>query len=172
MRKSTIEELSKFSKTGKNEEINQNAAQEYTNKKRKRTQKQNIYSNREEEKILKYALKISEKEYKLKLQMDENNFEIPQNYSSIEPAKIYTASEEEFLNPLALFDSLWNGEDKSTGIIKIIPPKKWVAEQKQNLENNYKSALKDKSKKLNVRIQNLFELYKAKVIIFHNILFY
>ena len=119
------------------------------------------YSNREEERILKYALKLSENEQKIK----QNTQEIKpiNNYFDFEECKKYYPSEEDFKNPIAYFDKLWSLNESDTGIIKIIPPESW----KKNQNIYYKKEIYERAnsnvKNLSTRKQNLGLLYKAKV---------
>jgi hypothetical protein len=132
----------------------------YSTKKRKRSTRANQWSDREEERILKYALKLSEKEHKNKFKQDNVR---EQSLSDLEPVYTYVATEEELKNPIGLFDKLWAEKEHSSGIIKIVPPESWIKNQRLLYESNYKSKLQDDSKKLCTRIQQLNQFYTAKV---------
>lgn len=122
------------------------------------------YSDREEEKILKYALKLSEMEYQNKKKGEsEQKKEGPSmTYQDIEPCMTVVATEENFKNPIAFLDSLWN-TDRSTGIIKIIPPKEWKDKNLRMFNEVYTKKFNEWDKKLDTRKIPLNQLYKAKV---------
>ena len=107
---------------------------------------------------------------------------IPLKLCDLKSCDIFYATEEDLINPIAYFETLWNvnkpaavtgggnwRRQTSTGIIKIIPPESFQKRQKQNFENNYKERLQDKDKKLCTRKQNLNSLYMAKVILISKI---
>jgi hypothetical protein len=143
---------------------------DFTNKKRSRKKTIKNYSKKEEERILKYALKLSEKEQKLK----ESQIDIKfiEKYSELDECKIFYPNEEDFKNPIGYFDSLWNGNnnnnnesyiDIDTGIIKIVPPESWKKFQKEYFLNKISERAFLNSKKISTRKQKLGQLYKAKV---------
>lgn len=134
----------------------------FSKKKRKRGGKTKGYSKKEEERILKHALKLSEKEY---LEKNAKSLLEPQKirYCDIKTCKTVTATEEDFLNPINFFDNLWDESSPSTGVIKIIPPKNWVTKQKEYFECTFRPKFQDKDKKLTTRKQTLDQLYLAKV---------
>jgi hypothetical protein len=121
-------------------------------------------SKRDEERILKYALKLSEKEFLEKNNDDEEETKekISVNYQEIEECKIVYPTEEEFKNPIAFFDSLWNYKS-STGIIKIIPPKNWKERNRILFWEEYCKKFETSDKKLDTRKIVLNEMHKAKV---------
>lgn len=136
----------------------------FSQKKRRRRGRGRAWSKKEEEKILKYALKMSQKEFQNSQKLQEPLFSV-ENHQEIPEVFVYLASEEDFKNPIELFDRLWNENQDSTGIIKIIPPPDWVELQKQNFEKNFLPRFSDPLKRLLTRKQTLNELYTAKVII-------
>ena len=161
MQSSTVD-FSNISKTEDSSFIENIETDLFSQKKRGRGRKNKGWSKKEEDKILKYALKLSEKEFQVKKQMEDIK---PLKINEIEEVTVYKATEEDFLNPLKMFDKLWDVDINSTGIIKIIPPESWISTQKLTMENTYKPVLIDPSIKLQTRKQNLYELYLAKVII-------
>jgi len=131
----------------------------------KRNQRKTIekISQKEEEKILRYAMKLSEMEYKEKNQSEGQSEDKPKlTIHDIEPCATIIATEEDFKNPIAFFDSIWNKEH-STGIIKIIPPKDWKSKNFELFKENYCKKFAGSDKKLDTRKIILNELYKAKV---------
>lgn len=165
MQSDSIDDFSSLSKSEYHSSVAKSETDTFSQRKRRRggnNGKGKGWSKKEEERILKYALKLSEKEYQQKQakEVEENLLRI----SEVEEVKVVRATEEDFLNPLRFFDSLWNQSEISTGIVKIIPPESWVVRQKSNLESNYKPKLEDPTKKLFTRKQSLNELYLAKVI--------
>jgi len=146
---------------------------DFTTKKRSRKKTKVNYSSREEERILQYALKLSEKEQKIKTNTKEIN--LNDNYSDIEECKIFYPNEEDFKNPITYFDNLWNINEPDTGIIKIIPPESWKKNQNNYFQKEINERANLSSKNLLTRKQNLGKLYKAKVrilIFFVFFLFY
>ncbi len=136
----------------------------FSQKKRKRAHRGHGWSKKEEEKILKYALKLSQKEFQNNKMLKEK-FTSAENYSEIEDVCVYHATEEDFQDPLEMFDRIWSETEDSTGIVKIIPPQKWLDYQKENFKTNYLPKFLDPTKKLVTRKQTLNELYTAKVLI-------
>lgn len=131
---------------------------EFTKKKRKIKRTHAGFSKSEEDRILKYALKMSKVEYEQKKQMTFKSF------SEINPVLEIKATPQDFINPINFFDKLWKENESSTGIIKIIPPSNWVEFQRGLLNKVYLPRLLDKEKKLYTRKQILNQLYQAKVI--------
>jgi hypothetical protein len=136
----------------------------FSKKKRRRRTKNSLWSKKEEDKILKYALKLSQKEFQNTKNLQESFISI-ETFEEIPQVMTYTASEEDFSNPIEMFDRLWSENQESTGIIKIIPPTSWVELQKQNFHTNCLPRFMDPNKRLLTRRQTLNELYLAKVII-------
>jgi hypothetical protein len=164
MQKESIGDLSNLSLTENFSVISKEEGDSYSQKKRRRGGKPKSLTKKEEDRILKYALKLSEKEY----QMKSNNENLQQNkikYSEIETCNIFNAQEEDFINPISYFEKLWNEDSTNTGIIKVIPPTSWVNKQKENFNKIYATKLQDQEKKLFTRKQTLNELRLAKVII-------
>jgi hypothetical protein len=162
------ESIVDFSNISKSDDQSQNTitlSDSFSTKKRRRSNKVKGWSKKEEDRILKYALKLSQKEYEMKVESNEIEDQLPQKFSEIEDVRVYRATEEELQNPLKLFDSLWEKDENSTGLVKIIPPENWVSHEKSHLEKFYKPMLQDPTKKLLTRKQTLNELYLAKVII-------
>lgn len=129
-------------------------------KKRKRGPAVQKWSKKEEDRILKYALKLSEKEYQAKSKKEESKAEL----KNIEPCTVVQATEEDFKNILGFFDKLWSKEKSSTGIIKVIPPESWVQNQRTEMDSTFLPRFKEPGKKLVTRKQILNQLYMAKVI--------
>ena len=139
------------------------------NNKRNRSSNNKIqignYTKNDESKLLKYALKISELEYK-NSQKQTGSIKI-NSYKDLEPAQIENASEIDFLEFAKYIDSLWDPQD-DTGIIKIIPPHNFVENMKKSYHNTVSAALlKDPNKKIPYRVQKINELYKAEVRFFY-----
>lgn len=164
MQSKSLDDIFNMSKSNEQPQFSQTKEEPILQKKRRRAVKTKVWSQKEEDRILKYALKLSQKEYEMKLESSNLENQIPKKLVDIEEVKVYMASEEEFLNPLKLFDSLWENDENSSGLVKIIPPPNWVASQKQLIEDNYKPLLLDPQKRLMTRKQTLNELYKAKVL--------
>ena len=147
-------------------------------KRHPRNKPQQSFSKKEEDKMLKYALKMSEIEYKT-IQNTMNNINSIKNYPDIPLSSTFEADEIDFMEFSRYIDSCWSTEGPDTGVIKIIPPKDWV----ENYKTGYYQViteylLKDTSKKHFYRIQKLKELCNAeafehtKDIIFDNFLKY
>ena len=135
-------------------------------KRKNHTRENKKINPREEEKILKYALKISKLEYKEKLNKQANGPEKKKmSICDIEPCTIIHATEEDFANPIPFFDSLWDKEH-STGIIKIIPPKGWREKNLRLFKQEYLRKFFENDRKLDTRKIVLHELHKAKVTLF------
>lgn len=112
---------------------------------------------KDEEKVLKYALRISELEYTCSKKNTGKSFD------QIKPSQTFNATEIDFLEPLKYIDSLWN-EDSNTGVLKIIPPKQWVAyQQGAHLNRIVSHYYGEESNSLPARSQKLSKLYEAKV---------
>jgi len=118
-------------------------------------------SKKEYEKILKYALKLSELEYKEKTSNQDEKID-KKSIHDIEHCTIITATEEDFANPIAFFDKIWN-KANSTGILKIIPPKNWRDHNLRIFQDEYLRKLKESTMKLSSRRIILNNLYKAEV---------
>jgi hypothetical protein len=82
------------------------------------------------------------------------------------PIKICTTvypTENDFINPIAYLENLWNSNKDSTGIIKIIPPESWKITNSYIFENFYYPNFLRSDKKIETRIQILGSLMKGKV---------
>ena len=143
----------------------------FTKKKRMRqNSKKEKFSLKEEEKILKYALKLSQKEFK---ESKKNLSKKTPNISIIEECQVINATEEDLKNPISFFESLFKEDSsKSSGIIKIKAPIEWQNKQKLRANEIYLPKFKNSNKKLNTRKQDLSELYLAKVKIFFQFVLY
>ena len=130
-------------------------------KKRGRGMNVGIWTQKEEERILKYAIKLSEKEYLLSVSSDKSTRDI--SLSQLENVSVFEATEQDLLNPLGFFDKLWDANSPSTGIIKIIAPDKWIQQQKLNFDNETRQRILNPNKKLDSRKQTLCDLYTARV---------
>jgi len=138
-----------------------------SNKKTRTSKPKNInkYTKRDEERMLKFALKQSEIEYKEQKEKSSNR---DLNYSSIPPCKTVIATESDFANPIQFFESIWEKNQNSTGIIKIVPPESWRSNYNGYFKN-YLKKFEESDKKLETRKMNLNKLYMAKVLILFNI---
>jgi hypothetical protein len=169
MHSQTLLDYTNLSNTDGEKDTSKQSSEDFTKKKRKRpsgTKNKNMsrkYSKKEEEKILKYALKLSEKEYQNKKILEEiskNNI----SFEMIEPVKEVQATEEDFKDIVKFLDGLWNENESNTGIIKIKAPESWKEKQKNEMENIFIPRFNDSVKKIPTRKQILTDLYKAKVI--------
>lgn len=147
-------------------EGNQNV--ELLKNKRTRVSNNINYSKNDEEKMLKYALKMSEIEYKNSL---KSNSKMPEasdhkikTFKDIPLTPTFEAQDFDFLDFSKYVDLCWASQSKDTGVFKIKPPQKWV----ENYNKSYSMAIddvlkSDTSRKYLFRIQKLNELYKAQV---------
>jgi len=169
-RQSTVDSYN-YDKSRMSSSENSSNSDGLAKKKRNRNKNLGIWTEKEEERILKYAIKVSEKEYLLSVSRDKAARDITLN--QLENVSVFDATEEDFLNPLGFFDKLWEINANSTGIVKIIPPQKWIQKQKQNFENETRQRILNPTKKLISRKQTLCDLYTAKVSkfipIFHSL---
>lgn len=85
--------------------------------------------------------------------------------NNLDPCTVYEASEEDFMNPIEFFDNLWKETNRSTGIIKIIPPRKWKERNINLFKEHYYNNFARNAKKMETRIQKLSSLIKGKVIL-------
>ncbi len=142
-----------------------------TTKKRTRRKSTGIFSQKEEERMLKYALKLSEKEFLQQKQRGTKKKKIENEintinffYKDIPECDVIYATLEDFKNPIGFIEKLWNQENlENTGLIKIIPPKEWKDKQKSFYLNEIKERIHASDKPLITRKQNLGLLYQAKV---------
>jgi hypothetical protein len=161
MQRQPILDSSSENKFRMGETGNSSTRDEFSKRKRTRVNNTDIWTRKEEERILKYALKLSEKEYLTSI-ANEKNSQITK-LDEIESVQVFNATEEDFSNPLKYFDGLWDLKANSTGIVKIIPPEKWVEKQRLLFENEMKVKIQNPHKKLETRKQVLGHLYMAKV---------
>lgn len=137
--------------------------------KNKRTRISNnlSYSKNEEEKLLKYALKMSEIEYKNSIKNNIKPEEQPdpkvKNFKDIPFTPTFEAQDFDFLDFSKYVEVCWNSQSKDTGIFKIIPPQRWVENYDKSYGTVVDEILKTDSRKYMFRIQRLNELYKAQV---------
>jgi len=82
---------------------------------------------------------------------------------SLQQANIQYATEEDFKNPIVYFESLWESNIPSTGIIKIIPPKSWQKLNSYIFNEKYLKSFLKYTKKIETREQILSSLMKGKV---------
>jgi hypothetical protein len=138
-----------------------------SNKKSRTSKLKNInkFTKRDEERMLKFALKQSEIEFK---EQKEKSSHPELKYSIIPPCKTVVASESDFANPIQFFESIWEKNQNSTGIIKIVPPESWRTNYNVYFKN-YLNKFQESDKKLETRKMNLNKLYMAKVLILFNI---
>lgn len=117
------------------------------------------YTKRDEDRILKFALKQSELEFK---QSQDKKSLCDLKYSDIPQCKTVVATEQDFQNPILFFESLWEKDQHSTGVIKVIPPDSWKRRYKGTSES-YVKKFEESDRKLDTRRMNLNKLYMAKV---------
>jgi len=161
MQRQPIVDSSSENKFRKGSTENSSTSEEFSKRKRTRVNNTDIWTRKEEERILKYALKLSEKEYLTSI-ANEKNSQITK-LNQMESVHVFNATEEDFSNPLKYFDGLWDLKANSTGIVKIIPPEKWVEKQRLQFEKEMKIKIQNPHKKLESRKQVLSNLYMAKV---------
>jgi hypothetical protein len=118
------------------------------------------YTKRDEDRILKFALRQSEIEYK---ENQEKSTYGELKYSSIPACKTVYATENDFSNPIQFFERIWEKNKCSTGVIKIIPPESWINNNVGTF-TNYLKKFEENDKKLDTRKMNLNKLYMAKVL--------
>jgi hypothetical protein len=162
MQSKTLGDLSDMSNTEQDSNQTQVEIGFIKNKKRKRTENSRKFSKKEEDRILKYALKLSEKEFQAnKLIGDVSKIRLP----DLENCSTFHATEKDFEDPVGYFDSLWTSEETSTGIIKIITPAIWATNQQNKFANLTKKRIENSSKKLSTRKQVLNQLNLAQVLL-------
>ncbi len=83
----------------------------------------------------------------------------------------FHATEEDFKNPISYFEKLWL-DNKSTGIIKIIPPSSWREKNEKMFSKSYFPKFIASDKILETRIQTLNKLFQGKVFfkLFRNLI--
>lgn len=116
---------------------------------------------KDEEKIMKYVLKLSKEEYNNSV--INNIKEGIKTVLDLPKSPEFHANEIDFLEFSKYIDSLWS-EDTIYGIVKIIPPKKFQENIKQTYVAKIDSQLEnDLGKKIQFRIQQMKDLYKSDV---------
>ena len=148
-------------------EIVDNSSHNLLSFKKKRAPKQKAnkkYSKRDEDRIFKFAIKQSEIEYK---ELQEKTIISEMTYSTIPPCTTVYATEDDFLNPITFFESIWDKNNNSTGIIKIVPPENWKNDYSGVFKNTYLKKFEECDKKLETRKMNLTKLYMAKVNLYY-----
>lgn len=142
-------------------------SEKLTNKKRVRNKSSTNFSQKEEERILKFALKQSEKEYQQNQQKAASQALAHTSafkHQSLPECLVIHATAEDFENPIAFIDGLWQLRgSEDTGLIKIIPPAQWREKQRLYFEEKLKSKINANDKLLTTRKQTLGLLYEAKV---------
>lgn len=156
--------------TGLRESITKeiNSSQDLLKNKRTRITNSLTYSKNDEEKMMKYALKLSEMEYKNSL---KNNSKIgdasdhkAKTLKDIPLTPTFEAQDYDFLDFSKYVDICWNMQSKDTGIFKIKPPQKWIESNRKSYTNFVDDTLKhDPNKKYLFKVQKLHELHKAQV---------
>lgn len=145
----------------------QNTNPELLKNKRVRIPNNLVYSKNEEEKMLKYALKISEIEYKNSIKnsskLEERSEPKAKNVKSIPFTPTFEAEDFDFLDFSKYVEVCWNSQTKDTGIFKITPPRSWVENYDKSYGTLVDEILRSDSRKYMFRIQKLNELYKAQV---------
>jgi len=165
MHKQTYQDLSN-SNSSMSIELNSSISNQLINKKRSRKKSSTNFSHKEEERIFKYALKLSEKEYLQKQKEDENEKIAAKckKYKDLPECKVFKATFEDFKNPIAFIDKIWQKQStEDTGLIKIIPPQEWKEKQRKYFENEITTRINAYDKPLTTRKQTLGLLYEAKV---------
>jgi hypothetical protein len=162
MQREACDDISNHSQMESSSQTTKLEGETFSNKKRKRNNCG--WSRKEEERILRYALKLSEKE----CQRETTHEVFEKNLSSIPPTSTFYASEEDFISPLSYFEKLWKDDVSSPGIIKIIPAESWTKKQKENFSSEIRGRLVKPDKKLPTRRQVLNQLYLAKVINYYS----
>lgn len=162
MQSESYTDLASVSNCETNEDSPQASTEVCMKRKRPRGPATKKWSKKEEERILKYALKLSEQEYLNQVQ--KTNIESKQPLiSEIEPCKVVHAKDEDFEDVIGFFESLWSEDTSSTGIIKIIPPEKWVKKQREEMNSTFLPRFRESTKKIVTRKQTLNNLYQANV---------
>lgn len=136
--------------------------------KRTRVSSNLSFSKNEEEKMLKYALKMSEEEYKKNRTKSNSKIEVfpdqkPKSFKELPFTPTFEAQDFDFLDFSKYVELCWNSQSNDTGIFKISPPQKWVENYDKSYGTVVDEVLKSDSRKYMFRIQKLSELYKAQV---------
>jgi hypothetical protein len=133
-------------------------ADSFSTKKRRRTTDSKSWSKKEEDKILQYALKLSQKEFK----REQSRVKLD-SYEEIPESATFIAKKEDFHNFIDYVEKCWKSKECS-GVMKIIPASTWANETKEIYDKEIFPKVEQDERKLMTRVQNLNELYKAKVI--------
>jgi hypothetical protein len=163
MQSERIDNISNISLSDLNGTDSKSDLSTFSKKKRKRAPDSDLWSKKEEDKILQYALKLSEKEFKKQKQKSEDNERV-NSYERIPECNVFQANEEDLTNFIAFVERSM-GEKGCTGILKIVPSAKWVERNREFFGKNVIERIKGSTKKLYTRKQILSQLYQAKVII-------
>ncbi len=133
--------------------------------KRPRKERINLpFTSKDESKMLKYALKLSEMEYKAQQIKKEHSLNMPKTYADIPFTPTYVAEDIDFLEFSKYIEKISNGQAKDTGIFKIIPPSNWVENYKKSYHCCITDTLKkDPNKKYVYRRQSLSGFQNAEV---------
>ncbi len=134
----------------------------YSSRKRRRPADTQSLSKNEEDRILQYALKISQKEYKREQEARDANVKL-NTFEEIPQSATFHAKPEDFLNFIDYVEKCWKSKECS-GIMKIVPPSEWVNETNKFYGREIFPKVFQDQRKLSTRIQNLGEMYQAKVI--------
>jgi ribosomal protein S18 len=136
----------------------------FSKKKRRRNNNSDVWTKQQEDRILQYALKLSEKEYKRKRLLEQNGDGITK-FEDIKECAVFYAKDEDFKNFIGFVNKCIRESNGCTGVIKIIPSSNWVEGNKDFFQRNVSEKIKNCQKKLYTRKQVLNQLYQAKVII-------
>ncbi len=135
----------------------------FSKRKRKRVSDTKSLSKKEEDRILQYALKLSQKDFKREQELKEANIKL-NSYEEIPESATFHAKPEDFQNFIDYVEKCWKTKECS-GIMKIVPPSSWVNDTKEFYGKEIFPKINQDQRKLLTRIQKLSELYQAKVII-------
>lgn len=113
-----------------------------------------VYNSKTEEQMVKYALKLSKKEFENKAKFGEKNPRKIQKFEEIPNSPTYEANEYDFLDFSKYLENICQNQKVDSGVFKIKPPEKWIANYKKSYINIIDEMLKkDTSKKIDYRIQ-------------------
>ncbi len=131
-------------------------------RKRRRPAEPKSWSRKEEDRILQYALKISQKEFLREQKAKEESVKLD-TYEEIPQSATFNATSDDFGNFIEYVEKCWKSKECS-GVMKIIPPESWVNETKKFYSGNIFPKVCEDDNKLSTRLQKLGEMYQAKVI--------
>jgi hypothetical protein len=146
MQSERIDNISNISFSDLNGTDSKSDGSTFSRKKRKRTTNADIWSKKEEDKILQYALKLSEKEYKKQLSEPKNSEKV-NRYADIPECNVFEASEADLGDFIAYVDRCMTESKGCTGIVKIVPPKLWVEKNRDFFGQNVSEKIKTSQKK-------------------------